>query len=241
MDVSSEPTAEKAITLFQELERKFPTKTLGEDRWYLIAVSALTGGGQPEFAGNLYTYLTQKPQYSTSESRKGLVRRLREALVKCVSIMGICKPQGAIFSISALEREEDKDYSCSREHWQSGPENTARGAAWLDTIYKHNRTNTMKPMESHKDFAWITRNITYGLYLSDHSILDGVDTELVVLSGIMIQNLRHETAWHLRGLRRVGVSSEDVELVQQCIEMVAEFCEVKLNKVSRVKDIEHEV
>ena len=25
------------------------------------------------------------------------------------------------------------------------------------------------------------------------------------------------------------------------IEMVAEFCEVRLNKVSRVKDIEHEV
>ena len=63
------------------------------------------------------------------------------------------------------------------------------------------------------------------------------------------------------------MSAEDVELVQQCvsldprertegkgfeglkadlyfwgqIEMVAEFCEVKLNKVSRVKDIEHEV
>ena len=42
--------------------------------------------------------------------------------------------------------------ACS-ENWQSGPENTARGAAWLDTIYKHNRTNTMKPMESHKDFG----------------------------------------------------------------------------------------
>ncbi len=77
-------------------------------------VSALTGGSEPEFAGNLYTYLTQKPQYSTPESRKALVRRLREALVKCVSIMGICKPQGAIFAISAVEREEDKDYSCSR-------------------------------------------------------------------------------------------------------------------------------
>ena len=42
--------------------------------------------------------------------------------------------------------------ACS-ENWQSGPENTARGAAWLDTIYKHNRINTMKPMESHKDFG----------------------------------------------------------------------------------------
>jgi hypothetical protein len=77
-------------------------------------ISALTGGSQPEFTGNLYTYLIQKPQYSTSESRKALVRRLREALVKCVPIIGVCKPIEAVFSIDAAERPEDKDYSCSR-------------------------------------------------------------------------------------------------------------------------------
>ncbi|KAK3170262.1 hypothetical protein OEA41_009649 [Lepraria neglecta] len=114
MNSHSDPTAEEAITLFQELEKKFPSQTLGEDRWYLIAISALTGGGQPEFAANLYTYLVQKPQYSTTESRKALVRRLREALVKCVSIIGVCKPLEAVFSIAAVERPEDKDYSFSR-------------------------------------------------------------------------------------------------------------------------------
>jgi hypothetical protein len=89
--------------------------------------------------------------------------------------------------------------------------------------------------------AWISNEITYGLYLSDHSILDGLSTELVVLSGIMIQNLALQTGWHLRGMRRLGVSMEDVELVQQCIELVAAFAGVRLDKVPRVKDIEHEV
>ena len=82
---------------------------------------------------------------------------------------------------------------------------------------------------------------------------------MVVLSGIMIQNLKPETGWHLRGARRVGVSSEDVETVQQCvcirpssenpsclrivsqIELVAAFAGLHLNKVPRVADIEHEV
>jgi hypothetical protein len=89
--------------------------------------------------------------------------------------------------------------------------------------------------------AWISNEITYGLYLSDHSVLDGLSTELVVLSGIMIQNLALQTGWHLRGTRRLGVSMEDVELVQQCIELVAAFAGVRLDKVPRVKDIEHEV
>ena len=38
MGTNSEPTAEGATALFKELEKKFPTQTLGEERWYLIAV-----------------------------------------------------------------------------------------------------------------------------------------------------------------------------------------------------------
>ena len=68
--------------------------------------------------------------------------------------------------------------------------------------------------------VWISQNITYGLYLSDHSILDGIDTEIVVLSGIMMQNLVRETGWHLRGTRRVGVSKEDTETIQQCVSSI---------------------
>lgn len=73
----------------------------------------------------------------------------------------------------------------------------------------------------------------------------------------MIQNLPRETAWHLRGTRRIGVSKEDVETIQQCvgvgvdteteiaditqIELVATFCGLRLHRVPRVADIEHEV
>ena len=143
-------------------------------------IAALTGGGQPEFAGNLYTYLVAQPNYATSEARQALVRRLREALVKSVSIVGVCRPLEAVFSIDAVERAEDKDYSCTRyatnffplsffylasapvadayflnasENWQSGPENHARGAAWLDKVYQRNRTATMNSLAAHKDFC----------------------------------------------------------------------------------------
>lgn len=105
----------------------------------------------------------------------------------------------------------------TREGWQAGPDNRARGEAWLNALYKHDLSTATDNFIAHKDFDFISREITYGLYLSDHSILGPVETELVVLSGIMIQNLPLETAWHLRGSRRVGVSLNDVELVQQCV------------------------
>ena len=78
-------------------------------------VSAITGGGYPGFAVELYKYLISKPKYSTSEQRKALMRRLREALVKLVSVVGVPKPLEAVFCMGEVERDEDKDYSFSRQ------------------------------------------------------------------------------------------------------------------------------
>jgi len=236
-----EHSEEEAIALFKAIETKFPAKTLGGDKWYLITIAALCGGSKPDFAPSLYKYLISKPEYVTSESRKGLMRRLREALVKLVPLIGVCKCLEAIFDIEAITRPEDKDYSFSREGWQCDEANLKRGHAWQNRIYLHNQGKIDETLSSQRDFDWLSKNITYGLYLSDHTILNDVDTELVVLSGIMIQNLPRETHWHLRGTRRIGVSNPDTEIIQQCIEMVAEFCGVCLNKVPRVADVEHEV
>ena len=38
MKSTEEPTAEDAKVLFAKLEQTFPYKTLGEERWYLVAV-----------------------------------------------------------------------------------------------------------------------------------------------------------------------------------------------------------
>ncbi|KAI6813392.1 hypothetical protein KC340_g16545 [Hortaea werneckii] len=255
-----EPTAEQALDLFKAIEQHFPSQSLGGDRWYILAISAIAGSVHPESAQQLYLYLVSKLEFSTPPQRQVLMRRLREALVKLVSVVGVPKPLEAVFSMAEVEREEDRDYSFSRENWHSGPENQQRGRDWLGQIYRHNDNQTAEMMAAHKDFrmsyplllsipfikrftgeSWLSIEITYGLYLSDHTILDGIDTELVVLSGIMIQNLKRETGWHLRGTRRIGVSFEDVELIQQCIEKVAAFCGLRLTKVPRVADIEHEV
>ena len=42
------------------------------------------------------------------------MRRLREALVKLVSIIGVCKPLEAVFGIQELVAEEDREGSFTR-------------------------------------------------------------------------------------------------------------------------------
>lgn len=77
-------------------------------------VSALSGSPHHEFITNLYTYLISKPECSAPDSRQALIRRIREALVKDVSIVGVRKPIEAIILLDDIERPEDKDYSFSR-------------------------------------------------------------------------------------------------------------------------------
>ncbi|KAI4700250.1 hypothetical protein J4E81_004288 [Alternaria sp. BMP 2799] len=160
--IPRDPTDDEALALFKAIEEKFPSQSLGDDKWYVLLLAAMVGGGQPGFAPLLYKELIKRPECQTPEKRQALMRRIRETLFKLIVIVGVCKPLEAIFDIDAITRPEDKDYTFS-------------------------------------------------------SILNDVETELTVLSGIMIQNLPRETAWHLRGTRRIGVSKEDVETIQQCV------------------------
>lgn len=84
--------------------------------------------------------------------------------------------------------------------------------------------------------AWISVNISYGLFLSDHRILNIQETELVVLPAIMAQNLRAPTYWHLRACLRVGIEAEEVEAVQKIIEVIAAHGGRTLD-VQRVRDV----
>ncbi|KAF3044844.1 hypothetical protein E8E11_002754 [Didymella keratinophila] len=239
--IPRDPTDNEALAMFKAVEELFPSSSLGENKWYILTLAAMVGGGQPAFAPLLYKELIERPEHQSPGQRQALMRRIRETLFKLIVIIGVCKPLEAIFDIDAITRPEDKDYSFSRDGWQCDDVNAKRGFEWQNRLYQQDQGAIDNVLASQRDFDWTSKQITYGLYLSDHSILNGVETEITVLSGIMIQNLPRETGWHLRGTRRIGASAEDVESLQQCIELVARFCRLCLHKIPGVADIEHEV
>jgi hypothetical protein len=129
--IPRDPTNDEALALFKAIEAKFPSQTLGDDKWYVLLVwavlythmgtqakslqlAAMVSGGQPSFAPLLYKELIKRPEYQTPEQRQALMRRIRETLFKLIVIVGVCKPLEAIFDIDAITRPEDKDYTFSR-------------------------------------------------------------------------------------------------------------------------------
>lgn len=89
--------------------------------------------------------------------------------------------------------------------------------------------------------AMVSTEISYGLFLADHQILDLLESELLILPAIMCQNLRGPTLWHLRGCLHAGISRDDVEQIQQCIEMIARFAKRPVDNVGRVSDVKDEM
>ncbi|KAL9100570.1 MAG: hypothetical protein Q9187_009348, partial [Circinaria calcarea] len=77
-------------------------------------IGALIGSGKPSYVGNLYTYLIGQSAYSTPSQRQHLIRRMREAMIKCIILTGIPSVIEALGAVAKLEREEDKDFGFSR-------------------------------------------------------------------------------------------------------------------------------
>ncbi|KAK8120163.1 hypothetical protein PG999_004283 [Apiospora kogelbergensis] len=240
---SASSVHQKVHVIFRSIEDAWSLSGLGPNRWYLLTIAVLAGGNDPELSNQLYLYLIAKPEFSTPAQRQALVRELREALIKCVSLVGVCKPLEAIMAINAQERPEDKDPTpvATREGWQCDVANLERGMSWMSKIYTGDANSTIALFDDHRDFAWISQNITYGLYLSDRQVLDDLGTEIIVLAAIMIQNLPKETRWHIRGIRRLGVSIDDVKVVWNAVHIYAQFLGIKLNRVPTVEEVESEV
>lgn len=227
--------------LFRTVEAKFEASDLASDKWYLVALSTLTSTPEPHLADQLYQYLTKQPAYSTPEARKSLVRRMRETLIKDTALCGLPKTAEAIIAIGKVVTEADLDESFSREGWMCNGGNRTRAMAWLEKIYAQNTDALIEMFRKHPDFEFWIIEICYGLHLSDRQILDDIDTEIVVLGVIMGQNLPRETHWHMRGLRRLGVSKEDTQMVCDCVREVARFCGLELDRIPPVESVESEL
>ena len=117
-----------------------------------------------------------------------------------------------------------------------------RGYDFMKVLYRHNLEAIMSTWGSYQhDFEWLQKRVIYGLFLADHSILNTVETELVIMSAIMAQGLRAPSFWHVRGLRRLGIGLDVVERVCEVIRTCGEWCGKDTKDWVRAHEVEAEV
>ena len=79
-----------------------------------------------------------------------------------------------------------------------------RGKHTINTIYGPLLQDIFPSFGSHRaDTEVVEVGFIYGLYLSEHSVLSPLETEVVVYTGILCTGLRGPSLWHTRGLGRL--------------------------------------
>ncbi|OXV10156.1 hypothetical protein Egran_02082 [Elaphomyces granulatus] len=219
------------------------------DAWYIVVASTLVASGKAGELGALYKYITEEesPGLGDEEMRR-LKARLGDVLMKEWTLVGITPVVIAVTALGGAEKgvkvsdEENMTFPQRRQSIDFNHAIPERGTRFIQQLYRDNLAPIFSTWGSYgPDLAWVERAVIYGLFLSDHEILSVVEAELVILSAIMCQGYRMPTIWHLRGLRRLGVSEDDVEKVQSTIEAVAIWAGKSIDGWPRVTDVTDEV
>ncbi|CAO1636852.1 unnamed protein product [Jaminaea pallidilutea] len=99
-----------------------------------------------------------------------------------------------------------------------------RGEGQLRAVYRHNFPDIAARMGTEMDdLKMLTLPINYGLLLSETTVLDFAETELVILASLIPQAMRKETLWHLRGCLRAGWHPDAVESVRRVSMAISEW------------------
>ncbi|KAF6241037.1 hypothetical protein HO173_000831 [Letharia columbiana] len=250
------PKPESLPQLFDAVKAKFP-ESLGPDRWYLVAASSLITNSNPTNFAQLWTYLTAQGEYQALEKRQALNRRLREFLMKQWVTIGVPKSAVALFSLIKEEKPGDADLSFTKyvalflsaplrplrlkvnyrpSHAALTPANRERGTQFLRYLYTEEQMEAMWKSWG-KDSEWLTKEIVYGMFYGDDTVLGFVDTELITYTAIMCQGLQVTIHNHLGGLLGMGLSVEEIEGVTECGELVAKWSGVDTSGWPDVREI----
>ncbi|KAJ5290245.1 uncharacterized protein N7443_010498 [Penicillium atrosanguineum] len=131
-------------------------------------------------------------KYPTAPARQALTQRIRVALLEKIALIGLPEPMEALNAISKMESEDDVDLSFSRDGWRCDEGNHARGMAWLETIYAHEKVALFDSFKIYREFDFRVCDIAYGLHLSDRSILSDLDPEMTADKAVIGQDIPRE-------------------------------------------------
>lgn len=70
------------------------------------------------------------------------------------------------------------------------------------------------------DIGWLSNNVTYGLFLADHRILDIKETLLLTLPAVLGSGMQGPSERNVKAALRLGFSLEEVEAVQRVVDVL---------------------
>ncbi|KAH8702976.1 hypothetical protein GQ44DRAFT_778295 [Phaeosphaeriaceae sp. PMI808] len=214
--------------------------SLPPDSWYIIAATTLLSARGSQFYGQLYQYtLDDLGENPTAEARQRLMSRLMEVMIKSWTLVGAPSVIAAWYSLRHLVQAKYIIHNESRQKIAADPEfRAARAKKWFSLVFKEEEDRIFSGFADFPEFEWALKDVIYGSFLSDLSILGQVENEMVVLACVAGQGAGSPVLSHYKGLRRVGTSAEEAKSVGAVIEIIAHGLGVDTSNWHTAEEVE---
>ncbi|KIX03854.1 uncharacterized protein Z518_07407 [Rhinocladiella mackenziei CBS 650.93] len=121
-------------------------------RWYLSALACLAALNHQDEVASLYTLLLKS--YIPKEEQLDLTRKIREALVILVGIIGAAKIGNALRALSEVTPDGLRDPTCYRK-WENHEHAVARGRDFAKSIYGENNERGRSSRIASPDYDFV--------------------------------------------------------------------------------------
>ncbi|KAG0167018.1 hypothetical protein DFQ28_006709 [Apophysomyces sp. BC1034] len=194
--------------------------------WYIIIAVVMSSLNHPEDIPCLYRHIA-------TLSDDNMLLRLREGLFKSFPIAGYPKVINALQELHKAVPDSVKanlNAGMRAENtWEDVVLQRERGLALFETIYERHSQRVLDSMSAtHPDLAQTAINHLYGPVMSDTRILSAHDTSLILVAGLMAQNLPSQLKGHWNGARHNGVAEETLEEVKRLVEQMCEYYGIEI-------------
>jgi hypothetical protein len=106
-DISSpsEPMKQEWDDLIQDVKSQLLSE-MGTESWYLLIATVLTVGPRPHLLASFWTHIiSQDPVFSSSEAQTRLSERLRDLLLKQMTLVGAPQLLSAMIPLAKVQAE----------------------------------------------------------------------------------------------------------------------------------------
>ncbi|KAK5449794.1 hypothetical protein LTS15_008366 [Exophiala xenobiotica] len=193
--------------LLQEVQQ-MPPQGFPPDSWYIIVATSLAAAGKGDMFGDLYRYALERAEFDESY-RRNLSIRLREVIIKSWTLIGMPRAIAASYSLQGADQKDDEAGNIRRATLVNDPDlPLQRSQLWFKQAFQDLEQKIFSRFKYHSELEWTLKNIVYGYFLGDLSVLSPVENEFVVLASVLPSG-GSPVFTHMKVLRQLGVSTSD--------------------------------
>ncbi|KAI7850424.1 AhpD-like protein [Circinella umbellata] len=195
--------------------------------WYILTAVVMSTLNHAQDIPTVYKVATQSIQQQ--EEKVQVMMRLREGIFKTFAIVGYPRVINSLQALAADAPSEiltqlPKKPIRSESSWHDITQQRERGNQLFDAIYERHTQRVQEHMyNAYPDLAQTAIHHLYGPILSEPSIISAKETSLIMVAGLMVQNVPAQLKGHRYGALNLGNNQDDLNRVENLVDLLSRY------------------